>query len=213
MKINILTSGFPDGFTPKFAETLSKLITPNSNFVFIASEFESMHKQTDAYFKYFLKMFNDCGIVFENTWVIDSRVDSDKAQKIIASADILWLSGGDTPTQFKYIENYGLKSAIKLHDGITIGMSAGSINMTKTAICTITCGHNEQKIYPGLALVDFSVEPHLDSQDISNELLHLSEQYPIYGMCDNSFILEEAKKVNFFGDIFLIHRRKLKKIS
>jgi dipeptidase E len=201
MKINILTSGFPHGFPPEFAEILNKLIMPNSNFVFIASEFESMHEQTDSYFRHFLKMFNYCGIFFENTCVIDSRVDSNKAQEIIASADILWLSGGDTPTQFKYIENYGLKSIIKLHDGITIGMSAGSINMTKTAICTLTCGHNEQKIYPGLNLVDFSVEPHLDSQDISDELLHLSEQYPIYGMCDNSFILEKAKEI-FFSEIY-----------
>lgn len=56
-----------------------------------------------------------------------------KSAKIaVRGADILWLSGGDTPTQFGYLKSYGLVDVLKRHKGVIIGMSAGSINMAKT---------------------------------------------------------------------------------
>ena len=65
------------------------------------------------------------------------------AQDLVSNAEVLWLAGGDTSTQFNYLESYGLISCIREHKGVIIGMSAGSINMCKRAICTLTCGHNE----------------------------------------------------------------------
>ena len=111
------------------------------------------------------------------------------AQDLVSNADVLWLAGGDTSTQFNYLESYGLISCIREHKGVIIGMSAGSINMCKRAICTLTCGHNELKIYKTLGLVEFSVEPHFDKDNISQELLILSEEYPLYGLCDDSAVL------------------------
>ncbi len=45
MKTYILTSMFPNGFTPKFAEHQQKLVTIRECFVFVASEFEKAHEK------------------------------------------------------------------------------------------------------------------------------------------------------------------------
>jgi dipeptidase E len=176
------------------------------NFVFVASEFENIYEKTDWYCNHFLKMFSDCGIIFESVNVVDGRMSKETAQDMVINADVLWLAGGDTPTQFAYLESYGLIPCIKEHKGVIIGMSAGSINMTKTAVCTLTCEHNELKIYEALGLVEFSVEPHFDKDNITKELLILSEKYPLYGICDDSAIVCTEDKILYIGDVFLINK-------
>jgi len=151
-------------------------------------------------------MFSDCGITFSSVKVIDGRMSKETAQDIVRNADVLWLAGGDTPTQFAYLESYGLIPCIREQKGVIIGMSAGSINMTKTAVCTLTCEHDELKIYEALGLVEFSVEPHLDKNNITEELLLLSEKYPLYGICDDGAIICAEDNTLYIGEVFLIDK-------
>lgn len=212
-KAIILTSMFPNGFTPEFTEQLKRLIVQKNSFVFVASEFEKNHEETEEYFKFFLSMFHEIGIYFEQNIVIDSRVEKEEAKKLVENADVVWLSGGDTPKQYEYFKKYELISAIQNRTGITIGMSAGSINLTKVALCTRSCGHTEQVIYPALGMIDFSIEPHFDPDHVSEELLTLSEQYTIYGMCDDSVILMEKEHTTYLGDIYLIHNHTVRQLD
>ncbi|HBN85580.1 MAG TPA: hypothetical protein DDZ89_17250 [Clostridiales bacterium] len=212
MKTNMLTSGFNKGFPSEFAQQLQRILTKREFFVFLASEFEHIHQKTDRYFNLFLDMFMDCGIQFNRACVVDSRMSIEKAHQVVASADVLWLAGGDTINQIHNIKEYGLIPVIQSRSGITIGMSAGSINMAKTAVCTVTCGHEEQSIYEGLGLVDLSVEPHFNSRNISDELLQISQDYPLYGMCDDSVIICEDGKTTYIGDIYYISRGNVKLI-
>lgn len=53
-------------------------------------------------------MFEEKGIHFENAYVVDGRMTAEEAQKSVAEADVVWLAGGDTPTQFGYFQKYGL---------------------------------------------------------------------------------------------------------
>ena len=211
--VKILTSGFPNGFPNKFSELLNTCLKTGMNFVFVASEFENIHEKTDWYCNNFLKMFSDCGITFKSVNVIDGRISKETAQEMIRRADVLWLAGGDTPTQFAYLESYGLIECIREHKGVIIGMSAGSINMTKTAVCTVTCGHTELKIYEGLGLVSFSVEPHFDRDNISEELLVLSEKYPLYGICDEGAIVCREESISYIGDVFFINKGEVTQVS
>lgn len=202
--VKILTSGFPNGFPDDFSRLLKTYIKASKKFVFVASEFDIIYEKTDWYCNHFLKMFSDCGITFESVTVIDSRISRETAQDTVKNADVIWLAGGDTPTQFSYLESYGLVPCIREQKGVIIGMSAGSINMAKTAVCTLTCEHDELKIYEALGLVEFSVEPHLNKENISDELLFLSEKYPLYGICDDSAIICTEDNTLFIGDIFII---------
>ncbi len=193
---------FNDGFDLQTAEVFRQKISKRNKFAFVASEFEKIHEKTDKYFHFFLNMFESAGIHFGEAYVIDGRMRTDEAQKRLAEADVVWLSGGDTPTQFRYFKEYGLDTVIKQHDGIIIGMSAGSINMAKTSICTLSCGHFKQEIYEGLACVDISVEPHFIRDKVSDELIDLSKKYTIYGLCDDSFIVCSGETIEFYGAIY-----------
>lgn len=212
MMVKILTSGFPNGFPDDFIRLLKTYIKTGMNFVFVASEFENIYEKTDWYCNHFLKMFSDCRITFDSVNVIDSRMPRETAQDMVRNADILWLAGGDTPTQFAYLESYGLIPCIREQKGVIIGMSAGSINMTKTAVCTLTCEHDKQEIYEALGLVEFSVEPHFDKNNITDELLVLSEKYPLYGICDDGAIICTDDNTLYIGDVFLIDNRHVTRV-
>ena len=180
MSTYILTSMFPNGFNEEITELFQKKISKRNKFAFVVSEFKGMDEENDSYFEFFLNMFEEKGIHFEKAYVVDGRMTAEEAQNAVAEADVVWLSGGDTPTQFRYFGEYGLDTVIKQHKGVIIGMSAGSINMAKTSICTLSCGHYKQKIYDGLGCVDISVEPHFVRNKVSDELMELCKNYTIY---------------------------------
>lgn len=54
-------------------------------------------------------MFEKKGIHFEKAYVVDGRMTAEEAQNAVAEVDVVWLFGGDTPTQFRYFEEYGLE--------------------------------------------------------------------------------------------------------
>lgn len=202
MSAYILTSMFPDGLSAQAAKVFRQKIRKRTRFAFVASEFEKLHEKTDKYFQFFLSMLEEAGICFEEAVVVDGGMSAEEAQRTVAEADVLWLSGGDTPTEFGYFKKYGLVDVIGQHDGVVIGMSAGSINMAKIAICTRNCGHEKQEIYPGLGCVDISVEPHFVRNPVSEELLELSKEHVIYGLCDGSFIVCEGDDLEFYGEVY-----------
>lgn len=213
MSTYILTSMFPNGFSGKIAEVFQQKITCRGKFAFVASEFEKIHEKTDYYFDFFYKMFEDVGIQFEEAYVVDGRMSPKEAQEAVAKADVVWLSGGDTPTQFAYFQKYGLETVIKQHDGVIIGMSAGTLNLTRTAVCTLNCGHFKQEIYEALGCVDISVEPHFVRSEVSDEVLELSKKYTMYGLCDDSIIVCEGESKEFYGEIYLIRDGKIEVIQ
>jgi len=204
MSTYILTSMFPNDLNYEQSELFRTLLTERRKFAFIASEFEKMHEKTDKYFRFFLNVFQENGISFDEAYVVDGRMTVAEAQKALTEADVVWLSGGDTPVEFAYLKKYGLDTILKQHEGVVIGMSAGSINMAKSAICTLSCGHTKQEVYEGLGFVDFSVEPHFVREKLSEELLELSKKYLIYGLCDDSIIVSKDGKVSVYGEVYYI---------
>lgn len=209
----ILTSMFPTGFNHIVAKVFQKKITKRNRYAFVASEFEKIPEKTDQYFRFFLNMFEENGIHFKEASVVDGRMTMQEAQTVVETSDVVWLSGGDTPTQFDYLQRYGLDTVIKQHNGVIIGMSAGSINLESTAICTLSCGHDKQLIYEGLGCVDISIEPHFIRSDVSDELLELSQKYVIYGLCDDSIIVCEKENIEFYGEIYRIQNRSIVQIE
>lgn len=209
MKINFVTSGFPNGFTDEFIHELKKHLTSTENFVFIASDF-SRHPITRHYLERFLTHFQHKAITFQNSYIVDFELLPEEAKKRIAEADVVWLSGGPTITQITHINDYGLVEALQNRSGITIGMSAGSINMAKQVVLARDINDNvpELSIYDGIGLVDVHIEPHLNEaseehiRDIEEAALHA----PIYGLYDESFIVDADGDITVFGDYKLFGR-------
>lgn len=213
MSTYVLTSMFPDGIHGKNRELFQTLVTQRKSFAFVASEFEKDHGTTDCYFHLFLNMLEESGIHFENSYVVDGRMDAAEARKAVSKADVVWLAGGDTPVQYAYLVKYGLDDAIRKHPGLIIGMSAGSIDLGKTAICTLTCRHNELEIYNALGCVDISVEPHFDHQNVTDELMQLSKEYTIYGLCDDSVIVCSDEKKEFYGEVYKLSNGTMEQLE
>ena len=157
-------------------------------------------------------MFEEKGIHFKESYVVDGRMTPTEAQKAVAEADVVWLSGGDTPTQLCYFKKYGLDTVIKEHNGVIIGMSAGSINLAKTVICTVTCEHEKQEVYEALGCVNFSVEPHFNREAVSDELIELSKEYVIYGLCDDSIIVCSEGNVEYMGEVYKLCGGSVEKV-
>ena len=202
MRTCILTSKFENVFPAALAEVLREHIPKAARFAFLASEFEKLHEKTDKYFHRFLEMFTSCGITFADACVVDGRMVPETMQKTVQDADVVWLSGGDTPVQYGYFKKYGLVDALRAQEGVVIGMSAGAINMAETALCTNTCGHAVAQTYPALGLVPFSVEPHFDKAAVAEELLEISRECVFFGLCDEAVIIYMGEKADFIGDVF-----------
>lgn len=203
MKVSFLTSGFPDGFTDDFIKCIKEYYVNDGSMVFVASDFTS-HSRTDKHVKIFLDMFKNNNIIFNEFHVVDDRLSQKESFQYIEKADIIWLSGGDTLKQIKYLKDYNLISCLQNRDGITIGMSAGSINMSKRVVLAKDVEDNipELSIYEGIGLVDINIEPHLDSSSENhlNEILEASQYSTIYGLNDNSFIKIVNNNIDIYGD-------------
>ena len=211
MSTYILTSMFPNGFM-QVAKVFQQKIEKRDRFAFVASEFEALHEKTDKYFGIFLNMFESAGIHFAEAYAVDGRMSAAEAQKAVAEADVVWLSGGDTPAQLAYFQKYGLVKVLQEHEGVIIGMSAGSINMARTSICTLSCGHSKQEIYSGLGCVDISVEPHFVRENVSDELIELSNDYIIYGLCDDALIVCSGEMIEFYGEVYKLSQGIVERI-
>lgn len=48
--------------------------------------------------------------------------------------------------------------------------------------------------------------------NITDELLVLSEEYPLYGMCDDSAIICMEDNTSYIGDVFLIDNRCITRV-
>lgn len=212
MSTYILTSMFNNRFSDEIAELFQKKITQRERFAFVASEFKKNHRKTDKYFKFFLNMFEEKGIHFKEACVVDGRMTAKQAQAAVETADVVWLAGGNTTAEFAYLQEYGLIDVIKNHDGVVIGMSAGSINLADTAVCTSDEYYDYPQIYPGLGCVRISVEPHFVLSELSDELLELSENYVIYGLCDESIIICEDENTEFYGEIYKIEKGNVERV-
>lgn len=205
MNVSLLTSGFTDGFTDDFISCVKEYYHNNGSFVFIASDFTA-HSKTDRHLDVFLNMFGDSGIVFNEVHIIDDRITREKASQYIEKADITWIAGGDTLKQIAYLKEYNLIPALQSREGITIGMSAGSINMAKRVVLAKDIHDNvpELSIYDGIGLVDINIEPHLDSasEDHMRDIYEASQYSAIYGIYDNTFIKITNGTMDIYGTYF-----------
>lgn len=194
------------------ANELKKDIKDYNQIVFIAS-CPTIGEITDRYVEKYLEWFKRIGIHFKSKVVLDNRMDSIKMVNVINNASLIYLMGGTTSLQMKFLHENQLIEPIREADCLILGLSAGAINMAKTSILTKTCGHDKQEVYNGIGLVDKSVEPHFILSDFNEELKSLSYEYLIYGMCDESAIIIRDTECSYYGDIYLLRNGIVEKVS
>lgn len=69
------------------------------------------------------------------------------------------------------------------------------------------------EIYNALGCVDISVEPHFDHQNVTDELMQLSKEYIIYGLCDDSVIVCSDEKKEFYGEVYKLSNGTMEQLE
>lgn len=201
-----------NGFIDRLKAVLPKIKT----FVFVASDPDCPSK-TDEYANIIVDALNLDGFEIESLTVIDHRFKGN-IEEVISFADLVFLSGGNVPTQNKYFKEIKLKSILDNFNGVIIGQSAGSMNCSRVVYTQPEEDEefedaNYQRILSGLGLVDFAIMPHMNSANEIDSQGHpsvmqmcLQDSYviPHYGIFDYGFIEIQGRKATAHGKTLLI---------
>lgn len=205
MKIYYLLSGTDKekGFYNSVIEYFQKDIKNNSTITFISSSFDNYDKN-DLYYNNMIKFFNDIDINFNKTYLIDNRINKEKAKEIIESSNIVYIMGGDPYSEMQSINSYNLTEVLRKFEGIIIGVSAGSMNMNNN-VCYID-ENNNIKEYNGIGLADFNIYPHLDFNNIDylKEIFRVSKIRKTITLPNESFIRVENEVPEIIGEHYIV---------
>ena len=208
MKINYLLSGVDKelGFTSEQSKYLKQDIKNNSIITFIASTFSDIEK-TDKYLNIMINWFKKIDITFKEVYLINDLVTPLQAQQYINKSDIVFIMGGDTLLQMKNINKYNIIFNLKNREGITIGISAGSINMADNVVLARDLDDNipNHSFYKGIGLVDINIEPHFDLNNLKHnpDIIEISKDNKIICLPDESFIRIDNDNIDIIGDYYM----------
>lgn len=212
MRINYLFSGIDKekGFNEKQSTYLKKDIKENSIITIIASSFDDIDKN-DLYFKKTIGWFNNVGIYFAKENLIDSRINKVEAKEYINNSNIVYLMGGDPLNEMESIKNYDLVDFLKEKEGITIGISAGSMNQASIVAYKTENKEDEIISYEGLGLTDISIYPHLDfkNHDLLKEVFEVSKENKIIVLPNESFIRIENDIPEYIGKYYIVENETI----
>ena len=158
-------------------------------------------------------------IGFDEYHLISYRVQKEEAQKLIQTASVVFLLGGDTIKQNVFLAHYELGASIKKSNALVMGASAGAINMSAKWLCSKNFGYEveESSLYEGISLNNFSVLSHFDLENnmalVQNELSTLSQELDIYVSNKDCALRIKGDKIDILGDVFLVSDSEIQKLE
>ncbi|PSL41570.1 cyanophycinase [Planomicrobium soli] len=159
------------------------------------------------------------GIEFEEYHRINSQVQMEEANAMLQNASVIFLLGGNTLEQNRFLVDYELADAIRKSEAVVLGASAGAINMSAKWLCSRNLGSEveESSVYEGVGLGDFSVLSHFDLENnmkmVRNELSLLSEEMKIYASNKDCGIRVAVDRIDIFGDVYKVFQSKIQKLD
>lgn len=212
MRINYLFSDISkeQGFNKVQREYLKKDIKNNDTIVFIATTFDDYEKN-DLYYNNLIKHFKNIDITFNKAYLIDNRVDKDLAKDYILKSNIIFLMGGDAKKQIDSVKEYDLFEILKSKEGITLGVSAGSMNQSSRVVYKNDYNNYVIEDYEGLGYIDINIYPHLDFNNIDylKEVFEVSNYTKTVALPNDSFIRIENNNIDFVGEYYTIQNSKI----
>lgn len=201
--IQLSNVDFNDGFSPATIEFIKGSLSETKSLLLIASRVSDFEK-TDNNSRALLMHFKNIGVTFDEYRILDRRMPDDDQHKAIEKASVVLLGGGDTLAQIDYIKAQGLLEQLHAHSFV-VGLSAGAMNMAKRSIVLINPYRDRTWVYEGIGLVDSTIIPHFDRYDdefIETEILPLTYDGVIYGLCNDAAIIVQDKAVRYAGTIY-----------
>ena len=176
--------------------------------------------QSDFERKYFsekVEWYKQFGITDLLYFDIDKEYDEGKIEELF-SCNGIFLSGGNTYYFLNNLKNRNFFTLLRDYvekGGVLIGVSAGSIIMSKTI--DITTLHDENntnlKDYSSLGLVNFDFFPHLNwnKEKYLSDILEYSKKSKsvIYACSDGDGIIVNGDNMQFFGKVLKIQNGEM----
>ncbi|KAA0958154.1 Type 1 glutamine amidotransferase-like domain-containing protein [Planococcus kocurii] len=206
---------FTDFFPERLSQMLRDDITERKSLVMISSN--PLDARVDGAIE--CSWLDHADILFDDYYLIDYCVQKDAAQTLIQNASVIFLLGGDTLKQNEFLMAYGMSECIRKSNAIVIGASAGAINMAANWLCSKNFGYpvEENIVYDGIGLDDFSVLSHFDLENnmalILNDLSSLSEEMKIYASNKDCALRIKEGKIDILGSVYVISRSEIQKLE
>ena len=156
--------------------------------------------------------FANAGIHFSGYAVLDG-LNADRAGELVKNADLIVLAGGHVPTQNAFFQKIGLRELLQGHNGVVMGISAGSMNSADTVyVQPEEPGESAAEFVrfrPGLGLTDIQVLPHyqrcktdiLDGKRLFEDITYPdSLGHTFYAIPDFSYIVDDGKTATLYGE-------------
>lgn len=118
-------------FYKEIGDLLKKELSEYKNIVYISAYPNNIEKNLRLAKS---EIFSKIGINFKNSIVLDYSYTKENAKEILENNKLIFLYGGDPYQQIKFMREYELIDLLK--NKVLITLSAGSINLSKDAICT-----------------------------------------------------------------------------
>lgn len=212
-KVYLLSGG--DTFSLEVQELLQKDLKGKCNLVSVGAG--KKYEENDAYF-YGNQTFSGVQADFKfsdikNFNLIDNRTSKEEGLELLKNADIIYLQGGDPFVQLEYLQNNGYDEFLKKYNGILLGVSAGTMNLSKLAFYSKDEDYPETTFYNALGITDLTIDPHFDinDKDRINEIIKWSKKHEIIGLPDYSaIIIEQDGSIKNIGNFYAYENGKLK---
>lgn len=215
MKIHYYLGWFNTFFPENLGKELREDITDRKSLAMISSN-PSIYEDDGTAERSWL---DQAGIIFDKYHLINYQVQKEDAQTIIQNASVIFLLGGNTLEQNRFLMEYGLAESIKTSSAVVMGASAGAINMSAKWLCSKNFGYEVKmnSVYYGIGLDNFSVLSHFDLENnlglVQNELSHLSEEINIYVSNKDCAVRVKGDNIDILGNVFLISQSKIQKLE
>ena len=214
MKKLVLHSDQVSGKTQVDEASMNLFTSKNPKIAYIPSQSDDQEK---TWFKKKAEWYKQFGITDLFYFDVDKKYDEEKINELL-SCDGIFLSGGNT---YYFLNSLKKRNFLQLlqdyveKGGVLIGVSAGSIIMSKTI--NITTLHDENTIglknYSALGLVNFDFFPHLDhdKEKYLKEIVEYSKtsKSVIYACKDGDGIIVEGNNMQFFGEVLKIENGEI----
>ncbi|MEN8698467.1 Type 1 glutamine amidotransferase-like domain-containing protein [Bacillus infantis] len=215
MKTHYYLGWFNNHFPENLSKVLLEDIIDRKSLVMISSN-PSIYEEIGAAERSWL---DQAGIMFEENHLINHCVAKEEAHSLIKNASVIFLLGGNTVEQNRFLAEYELSDPIKKSRALVMGASAGAINMSAKWLCSKNLGYNveDSTLYDGIGLDDFSVLSHFDLEHnlalVQSELSPLSEETNIYASNKDCAVRVKGDKIDILGTVYLISRSRIERLD
>lgn len=207
-----------------FLNLLKEYWPINSKCLIISSDPDS-EEMNDSLKSVFTEAFRMSKLSLLKMDICDRR-NEERLADMMYDYDVLILAGGHVPTENKFFSRIHLKELMENYKGITIGISAGTMNSAEVVYAQPelegeAINPEYERYLHGLNLTKINVLPHFQNiKDLSIDGLRILEDIslpdskirPFYALVDGSFIFVDDSKSVLYGEAYLVKNGNITKV-